>query len=518
MRIYVLLIALALTSCQPKQRAPGSVQTDDLATIIETLHRSAQEGVSSSKDCHLRLTDVYNAFLNLTIDSSLALDLTKKDKEDLIRKSFLTRLEIKEKLKQLRIENQIDVDCLGAVKDVVRAMRYVEDYMIEVFYPLAQEEDFDTFKTAGIHFLVNPKFEKKFKTYQDLKSGDVILSRGGAYSSAAIARIGTHDTQFSHLILVYKDPKTKRLQTVEAHIEVGSLTQEMQKVLDERHARAMLFRYPDEVMAHQAAEIMFKRVRAVEQTGERIPYDFSMDYQDGTTLFCSEIIYEGFKKASDGKLDIPDHKTQFNPDLLPFLKLLGIKVTEQNVDTFKTFAPGDIQFDSQFEVVAEFRNPAKLRDSREKDAILTKIFEWMAESDYSFRPPLGIRTKTMVSWLLRRTPIAQRFLDEKFPLNMSRDQLKLFLVLDDVGKVLQNHIHELQSKLDLPLTPQEIYSHLEDYRREDALRFKIYTEKNEELSRLNQFDRDSRDHFKEFRLRREIKENKPHFHQWFRDK
>jgi hypothetical protein len=389
--------------------------------------------------------------------------------------------------------------------------------MIEVFYPLAQIEDFETFKTPGIHFLINPKFEKTFKSHEDLKSGDIILSRGGAYSSAAIARIGTHDTQFSHLILIYKDTKTKKLQTVEAHIEVGSLTLQMQQVLDERHARAMLFRYPDEAIAHQAAEIMFKRVRAAEQTGKRIPYDFSMDYHDGTTLFCSEIISEGFKKASKGKLDIPDHNTQFNPRLLPFLQLLGIKVNERNVDTFKTFAPGDMQFDSHFEVVAEFRNPAKLRDSREKDAILTKIFEWMSEYKYSFRPPVGIQTKTMVSWILRRTPIAQRFLEEKFPLNMSRDQLKLFLVLDDVGKVLQDHIAEVQLKLDLPLTPQEIYEILEDFRKDDALRFKIYTQKNSELSRLNQFDRESRDHFQETRLRREIKANKPHFHQWFRD-
>lgn len=519
--IYILSLLLLLSSCSfvTKDRGPSS--EGYLSDVLENLYLGVQAGVETPTECAERLKEVYNQLLNLRSAEAGVLDLPRLEIEQLIQRSFDTRMEIRERMIVLKNLPQERADvraCVGEIQEVTRALRYVEDYLLEVLHPVAQVEDFDTFQGEGAHFLVREKFRDVFKGPQDLRSGDVLLTRGGAYSSAAIARIGTHDTQFSHLILIYRPPGSKTIQTVEAHIEVGSLILPLQQVMDERHARAMLFRHPNAELAHRAAELMYRRVHQAEQSGKRIPYDFGMDYKNHDKLFCSEVIYEGFSRASGGKLDVPDHKTRFNRKLLPFLQTLGIQVTEQNIDQFKTFAPGDMQFDSQFEVVAEYRHPAKLRDSRLKDAILTMIFRWMADERYQFDPPFGLRTTANMSYLLRRTPLARRFLEDKFPLNMTVDQLKMFLVLDKVAVVMQEHLEAQQRKVDLPMTPLELYSALEKYRQEDLKRFERHQELERELRDWEFYNRGDRGgfSFEERRLRQELERNRPHFHQWLR--
>lgn len=499
-------------------RMPTSVSTEKIDEVLLEIYEGVQIGVSSTDECHLKLSSLYHRLLNMSVIDSGALELTKEDYKNLVETSFLARLEMKEKLKQLRLNTEVDQQCLASVKDVFRAMRYVEDYLLELVYPMAELADFSTFETMGAHFQVNPKFQDDFKSFKDLKSGDVILSRGGAYSSAAIARVGLHDTQFSHLILVYVDPKTKIVKTVEAHIEVGSLILELEEVLDERHARAMLFRYPDEVLAHKAAEVMYHKVHQAEKSGNRIPYDFGMDYKNHDEIFCTEIIYMGYKKASGDLLEFPEHKTQFNPGLINFLKILGINVDKESVKTFKTFAPGDIQFDPNFEVVAEYRHPAKLRDSREKDVILTKLFEWMIKDQYMFTPTFDIRTKSTAAYLARRTPILKKKLEEKFPLNMPKDLLRMFMTLDEVGEILHKRIHAQQEESEHPLTPKELFDLLDLYKVADAQRFNRTQEIEKELSRHLSFGhRVSHLDSRVRKLKKEKELMRPHFHHLFRN-
>jgi hypothetical protein len=52
--------------------------------------------------------------------------------DGVIQTSFNTRLIIKEKLKELELESEMDHKCLNSVKNVFRALRYVEDYLIEI--------------------------------------------------------------------------------------------------------------------------------------------------------------------------------------------------------------------------------------------------------------------------------------------------------------------------------------------------------------------------------------------------
>ena len=347
----------------------------------------------------------------------------------------------------------------------------MEDYLVEVeefSHKEKVEVDYTTLKGDAPYFLVNPKFN--FAGARDLKGGDVILSRGNAYSSAAIARIGTADAQFSHLTLVHEDAQGK-LFTSEAHIEIGSVGEPIQAHIDQGNARTVVFRFKDPVMAQRAGEIMYRKVRAKQKQKKNIRYDFGMNYHDKSELFCSEIIYDGYRQASAGELDVPVFKTNFSKGLIPIVNQLGIKVDESNVDTFDTFGPGDIEFDSRFDLVAEWRNPAKMRDTRTKDLILTKLFEWMETENYQFHPPGKVKRKAWFSWMLRRTPIVALALRGKFPKYMTRAQLRLFLLLDEIAVVLQDRVDEVQDEYGKPMTPVEIYKILDDFKEEDLAKY-----------------------------------------------
>lgn len=473
----VLFLLIALSGCfkeevSQKVRMPASdVNIGKLESIIKSLGEAVLTPVNSTTKCSEELEKYYGALYSLTSED---VDLEKFDSKKvsgLINTSFETRLEIRRKLKDLSISTKQDEKCLENVRATVRALRYVEDYLIELEEHTRKENletIFTTLKGDAPYFLVNNKFN--FKGYKDLRGGDVILSRGNAYSSAAIARIGTADAQFSHLSLVHEDEDGK-LYTSEAHIEVGSLGEPIQKHIEQGNSRTVVFRFKDPVMAQKAGEIMYKKVRAKQLQKKNIRYDFGMDYKDNTDLFCSEIIYDGYRQASDGELDVPVFKTKFHKGSIPFLQKLGIKVDETNINDFETFGPGDIEFDPRFELVAEWRNPAKMKDTRTKDLVLTKLFEWMEKDGYQFYPPGKVKRKAWFSWMMRRTPLIGLALKGKFPKYMTRDQLRLFLLLDEVAVVLHNRVDEVQEDYGRPMTPREIFHILETFKEEDAARY-----------------------------------------------
>jgi len=473
--VSALVLSLSSVSCSPlaqKWRVPASyTEKGDLYALIDQLGNDVENPVSSARECHEGLSNYYQEFFQLTSDKFDSSSLTGEYLDKVIKRSFETRLLIKEKLKQLTDAQAPDeVGCLSSVRDMIRVLRYVEDYMVEIKESKTGEkkgEDYKSLEGGEPYLLVNPEFKDSFKDWHDLKSGDIILSRGNAYSSAAIARIGAVDTQFSHLTLVYRDDSGK-LFTVEAHIEIGNITAEIHEHLESLNAREVVFRFGDAKMAHKAAKMMYEKVKTRQDRKDNIRYDFGMDYKDNSKLFCSEVIYDGYQIASEGKLNFPKFKTKFNRGLIPFLETLGIAVNAQNVDTFDTFAPGDIEFDPRVELVAEFRNPAKVRDIRMKDAILTNFFKWMETENYAFDPTSMMGIKAHAAWWMRRTPFIKKKLTEKFPLNMKTAQLKMFMVLDIVAEEFHKELVKIHEGRKLPLSPIEMYQAIEAFKHKDA--------------------------------------------------
>lgn len=518
----MLVCTLALPSCSflaPNGRFLASQSSPpDLISIFESIKSDVMRGAQSSLECREGLSSHYQRLLAIHGKEVRAESYSDQDLESLIANSFETRLAIMEKLSALKVKTKDDRACLNRVQDTVRALRYAEDYLAELLIEREGakqlEQKYHTLIGREPYLLVNPKFN--FKGPEDLAAGDIILSRGNAYSSAAIARIGSNDTQFSHLSFVYEDEKGE-LHTSEAHIEIGNVVAPLKVHLEQGNARTVVFRYKDKAVAERASKIIYQKIQKAQKSGKNIQYDFAMDLKDNQKLFCSEVIYDGFKQASGGKLDIPRFKTNFTVGMLPFLQTLGIAVNEANINQFETFAPGDIQFDSDFSLVAEWRDPSKLQDNRQKDAVLTMIFKWMEDENYQFNPAISMGLKAQVAWLGRRLPIVRQKLEEEFPLNMSTDQLKLFFVLDEVAAPMQDHLKALHEKKRTALTPIEMYKALEELRITDRKNYLSWSRYKRELQELER-ERDNADSWRKWELRKLIKKHTPIFHERFKPK
>jgi hypothetical protein len=123
-------------------------------------------------------------------------------------------------------------------------------------------------------------------------SGDIVVSRGGAPTSALIARGSDYPGNFSHVTLVHIDSASGQISIVEAHIERGVAIATPDEYLRDTKLRVMALRlradHPalaaDPMLPHRAATIALERAYS-----EHIPYDFAMDFSDDSRLFCSEV-------------------------------------------------------------------------------------------------------------------------------------------------------------------------------------------------------------------------------------
>lgn len=478
---------------------------------------SAISVINNDQECVTKFKDLNDVFYNFDSEAAGLQSLSMDQMETYTKRSFDLRLQIKKSIDG-KTANQ-PFNCLKPIKDTVKALRYLEDYLIEYSYKKSGKIDseFETLSGNGIHFLINP--ESTLQNYNDLESGDVLISRGNAFTSAAIARIGEDDYQFSHMTLVYKDD-AGALHTSEAHIEIGSVVAPFQIHLDQKNARTVVFKAKDRELSKRAGEFTYNYIKDFkERRGFNIEYDFGMDYNDRVRLFCSEVVFLGYLEASkelyNEELELPLYKTTFDKGMMSFLQTVGIAVNNENINTFDTFGPGDMQFDPNFEMVAEWRNPQKLQDSRFKDAILTKMFEWMSEENYEFHTPFMDRVTNVFGWMMRRNSWTSSLmgLDEKFPLNMKVRQMNIFVNLDRVGDVLYAKLNEAQAQSEVPLTFKELYAVLDEYKTQDQAVYEQYLSDKEYNRELRRQTRGSiRSHYLR-RYRRTL--TKPEFHLGF---
>ncbi len=200
-------------------------------------------------------------------------------------------------------------------------------------------------------------------------SGDIFLSRGGAPTSALIARGNDFPGNFSHVALVHVDQLTAAASIVEAHIERGVAVATIPDYLRDVKLRVMVLRLradlpqlaADPMLPHRAAGAMLAEARR-----RHIPYDFAMDFRDRRRLFCSEVasgaygplgvdLWMGISKIS-------------SPGLAWWLSQFG-------VTHFETEEPSDLEADPQLVVVAEWRDPGALLADHVDNAVVDAMLE-----------------------------------------------------------------------------------------------------------------------------------------------
>ncbi len=200
-----------------------------------------------------------------------------------------------------------------------------------------------------------------------LHSGDILLSRGGAPTSALIARGNDFPGNFSHVALVHIDDG--QLSIVEAHIESGVQISSAEDYLADRKLRVLALRpsadlpelQKDPMLPHKAATTALERARAAH-----IPYDFAMDVSDSSKLFCSEVASSAY--AAFGVELWSQQSTMSDPGLRAWLGSLGVR-------NFKTQAPSDLEYDPALVVVAEWRNPEALFDAHVDNAVIEALLD-----------------------------------------------------------------------------------------------------------------------------------------------
>ncbi len=192
-------------------------------------------------------------------------------------------------------------------------------------------------------------------------SGDMLLSRGGAPTSALIARGNDYPGNFSHVALVHVDDKG-HFQTVEAHIESGVVVAGLDKYAGDPKLRIMLLR-PRAGLAdtHKAATKALN-----EATGRHIEYDFAMDYNQPERMFCSEVASWAYK--SQGVSLWKGLTTMSSPTTARWLSAFGVR-------NFTTHGPSDLEYDPQLTVIAEWRDPETLFKDHIDDAIIDAMLE-----------------------------------------------------------------------------------------------------------------------------------------------
>ncbi|NOR45890.1 MAG: hypothetical protein GQ534_09920, partial [Candidatus Delongbacteria bacterium] len=133
-----------------------------------------------------------------------------------------------------------------------------------------------------------------------IHSGDILVSRGGAPTSALISRGSDYPGNFSHVALAHVDEKTNKLSIIEAHIEIGVAIADAEKYVKDTKLRVMVLRLrsdlpeliADPTLPHKAAEYALN-----EANSRHIPYDFVMNYNDDDEWFCSEVASSAYKKS-----------------------------------------------------------------------------------------------------------------------------------------------------------------------------------------------------------------------------
>nr|WP_210269953.1 YiiX/YebB-like N1pC/P60 family cysteine hydrolase [Hyphomicrobium methylovorum] len=392
----------------------------------------------------------------------------------LMYRLFDLRVGLRAKLAHYEMLGLMTPAATQGFRDVFRVLRYVSDMLgeIAIGHRSGRESSYllRGFTGTENNTLVNYGFYRNGAPLA-FQSGDVILVRGTAHNSAAIARIGDVDSQFSHIGIVYVDEAGDHWM-VESLIEDGAVINPLSKALDHHIMRAVLYRNRDADLAARAAKSIFDYVAAShERGGKRILYDFSMRTDATRNLFCSKLVRLAYEQGSGGAYMLPTYPTSISRKNRDFLERVG-------VETETTFAPADIDMESGFDLVAEWQDYRGTANIRLQDFTMDKLFEWMERYKYRFEETPAIK---LVSVLGRFSSYfsgkAKELLASVFPRvppNMPRKTVAVVAMLHKTAEPIYHELQNLNAQsiaeTGLPLHGLDILSALEMIREREGSR------------------------------------------------
>jgi hypothetical protein len=151
-----------------------------------------------------------------------------------------------------------------------------------------------------------------------------------------------------------------------------------------------------------------------------------------------------------------------------FLDRVGVSATT-------TFAPGDMEIEPDFDIVAEWRDCRVTSELRLKDLIMTKLFHWMETEGYRFEPSVSIDMVSMLGRLSTHMPQAVQDIVTsvvaKIPANMTYDTIGAVAMLHKTAEPLFAELVELEresvARTGHQLHPRAVFDALEAMRARD---------------------------------------------------
>ncbi len=232
-----------------------------------------------------------------------------------------------------------------------------------------------------------------------VQSGDMLLSRGGAPTSALIARGSDFPGNFSHVALVHIDAQSREVSIIEAHIERGIAVSTAAEYLGDGKLRILALRLRDDhpaliddpMLPHAVAMAALKEARE-----RHVAYDFGMKFEDPEKKFCSEVVWAPYKEKGVDLWQV--RSTMSGAGVVSWLGSLG-------VGSFETLAPADLEYDLQLVAFAEWRTQRSLRhdhiDNAVIDGLLVQAERGLALAAPWWKWPLAALAKAY-SWVLNR--------------------------------------------------------------------------------------------------------------------
>ncbi|MEQ1505737.1 MAG: YiiX/YebB-like N1pC/P60 family cysteine hydrolase [Myxococcota bacterium] len=360
---------------------------------------------------------------------------------------YATQLALRGRLAAWYADGSLDADCLRSVRRADLAGRYLIDYLAGAVPVPA--------------WLSDPA--APFAGPEDLRSGDILVTRATMVSSAGIAHMGRIDGQFSHNALVYVDPNGKQW-VVQAYLESGALVEPLEDLLANGVARVVVLRHPDAAFAAEVAARAFDRVRR----GPRIDYDADFDYQDHTGLFCSEVPRWAFGAlvGRPDTLPIPLALTRFDRAHNDAM------FTAMGIPGDVTSAPSDILYDPTLTEVAEWRDADALVGMRHADAAVEAVMHWMEDLHYTIEPQGRHRTTVGFGLFVRRLPLVGLALRHQLHPRGDRAFLVASLALQEVAVAVDEDLEQALAGRAEPLTYVELREVLEQLRVADLARYR----------------------------------------------
>ncbi|MCZ7594676.1 MAG: YiiX/YebB-like N1pC/P60 family cysteine hydrolase [Hyphomicrobium sp.] len=436
---------------------------DDLAAVEEIVARPA----TTAKELATNLSALYEATFNVSLDRYDMQSLLRSAPE-IARSIFALRLRLRDQISDWHARGFLTLAGQRAVRNALRIARYATDMLGELNIRYAQlgpeEKTLRGFSGRDINTFVNPAFDTGSDL--DFRSGDLLLMRGMHHNSAAIARIGDVDSQFSHLAIVHTDENGKHW-VVEALIEEGSVINPLAATLEHGLGRCVLFRHRDKQLAARAAALIHDVVsRSHEKPGSHIWYDFTMELGGDKELFCSKLVRKAYGLASNQQFLLPTFTTRFDMKNRDFVDRIGVTARE-------TFAPADIELEPTFDLVAEWQDYRVTSRLRLQDLLMDRLFLWMEQYHYHFREDLPIKLIGFFGRLSGQLSTRAKNLIAdvvpKVPPNMRRSTIQAVAMLHKTAEPLLAELQALErrsiDRTGRPLHAREVNDFLEGKRQ-----------------------------------------------------